>query len=185
MHRTPFYPSGYGASGPPSLIAGAFCFRQFQSAFGLDPVCCPPVIALFGSLGWQEMMLLFIVGLLLYGRNLPEAGRSLGRIVAQLKRSFYSFKEQLDRDGELRDVKQAIQDTAREVKGVAKVPRAVMNPRGALTELTHEAMTSPLPSDDSADSQPSNTQRPNPEASHTESSQPESAQTESSQKSKP
>ncbi|MEC7726284.1 MAG: twin-arginine translocase TatA/TatE family subunit, partial [Planctomycetota bacterium] len=73
------------------------------------------MIALFSSIGWQEMFLLFFVGLLLYGRNLPDAGRSLGRVVAQLKRSFQDFKSQIDRDGEIGDVKQAISKTAREV----------------------------------------------------------------------
>lgn len=95
------------------------------------------------------MGLLFFVGLLLYGRNLPDAGRSLGRVVAQLKRSFQDFKYQLDRDGEIGDVKKVISDTAREVKNVAKVPRAVSNPVGALSDLTHEAMSTPMnPTDD-------------------------------------
>ena len=102
------------------------------------------MIALFSSIGWQEMFLLFFVGLLLYGRNLPDAGRSLGRVVAQLKRSFQDFKSQLDRDGEIGDVKRAISKTAREVKNVAKVPRAVSNPGGALRDLTHEAMSAPV-----------------------------------------
>lgn len=93
------------------------------------------------------MFLLLVIGLLLYGRNLPDAGRSLGRIVAQLKRSFHDFKDQLDRDGELRDVKKTLQDTAREVKNVAKVPRAMSNPSDALRELTHEAMSSPIGDD--------------------------------------
>ena len=102
------------------------------------------MIALFSSIGWQEMFLLFFIGLLLYGRNLPDAGRSLGRVVAQLKRSFQDFKDQIDRDGEIRDVKKAISDTAREVKNVAKVPRAMSNPAGALRDLTHEAMSAPV-----------------------------------------
>jgi len=106
------------------------------------------VIALFSSIGWQEMFLLFFIGLLLYGRNLPDAGRSLGRVVAQLKRSFQDFKDQIDRDGEIRNVKQAISDTAREVKNVAKVPRAIGNPGGALRDLTHEAMSSALTDDE-------------------------------------
>lgn len=110
------------------------------------------MIAIFPSLGWQEMFLLLVIGLLLYGRNLPDAGRSLGRVVAQLKRSFQDFKEQLDRDGQIGDVKKAISDTAREVKNVAKVPRAISNPSDALRDLTHEAMTSPIdqPEDDPA-----------------------------------
>ena len=111
------------------------------------------MIAIFPSLGWQEMFLLLVIGLLLYGRNLPDAGRSLGRVVAQLKRSFHDFKDQLDRDGQLGDVKKALSDTAREVKNVAKVPRALSNPTDALRDLTHEAMTSSVQDDEESLSQ--------------------------------
>lgn len=102
------------------------------------------MIALIPNIGWQEMFLLLVIGLLLYGRNLPDAGRSLGRVIAQLKRSFHDFKDQLDRDGQLGDVKKALQDTAREVKNVANVPRALSKPVDALRDLTHEAMTSTI-----------------------------------------
>ena len=106
------------------------------------------MIAFFPTLDWQEMFLLLVIGLLLYGRNLPDAGRSLGRIVAQLKRSFHDFKDQLDRDGELSDVKKTLHETAREVRNVAKVPLAISNPSTALRELTHQAMSSPLPEEE-------------------------------------
>lgn len=111
------------------------------------------MIAFLPTLSFQELFLLGVIGLLLFGRNLPDAGRSLGRVVAQLKRSFHDFKDQLDRDGEIRDVKKVIQDTAKEVKNVAKVPRAVTNPGDALRDLTHEAMSSPIEDEDDA-SQP-------------------------------
>ena len=39
---------------------------------------------------------LVLIGLLLFGRDLPNAGRKMGRVVAQLKRSFQDFKEQID-----------------------------------------------------------------------------------------
>ena len=94
------------------------------------------------------MFLMLVIGLLLYGRNLPDAGRSLGRVIAQLKRSFHDFKNQLDRDGELGDVKQALKDTAREMKSNTKVPRAMSNPSDALRDLTNEAMSSSVDDDD-------------------------------------
>ena len=106
------------------------------------------------------MFLLLVLGLLLYGRNLPDAGRSLGRVVAQLKRSWIDFKDQLDSEGELRDVKKVIQNTAREVKNVAKVPTAVANPTNALRELTHEAMSAPVPDSEEA---PAADPQPDPE----------------------
>ncbi len=103
------------------------------------------MIAFLESLCWQEMFLLLVIGLLLYGRNLPEAGRSLGRVVAQLKRGFQEFKDQMDRDGSLREVKKTFQDTTNELRRVADVPRALVDPSRALRDLANEAMSSPLP----------------------------------------
>jgi len=105
------------------------------------------VFAFLPSLGWQEMFLLVLIGLLLYGRDLPNAGRKMGRAVAQLKRSFQDFKEQMDRDDSLREVRQSIEDAKRQVKSVASVPTALADPGRALRDLTHEAMSSPLPED--------------------------------------
>jgi Sec-independent protein translocase protein TatA len=90
------------------------------------------------------MMLLLIIGLLLYGRNLPQAGRTMGRFVSQLKRGFQDFKDQMDRDESLREVRKTIQDTTREMRNLTNVPRAVIDPANALRELTHEAMHAPV-----------------------------------------
>ncbi|HEU4418097.1 MAG TPA: twin-arginine translocase TatA/TatE family subunit [Planctomycetota bacterium] len=103
------------------------------------------MIAFFPSLGWQEMLLLLVIGLLLYGRNLPEAGRSLGRVAAQMKRGFQEFKDQMDRDGNLREVKKTFQETTGELRRISEVPRALANPAGAMRDLANEAMSSPMP----------------------------------------
>ena len=91
------------------------------------------------------MFLLLVIGLLLYGRNLPEAGRNLGRMAAQMKRGFQEFKDQIDRDGSLREVKKTFQETTNELRRVAEVPRALANPTSALRDLATEAMSSPMP----------------------------------------
>ena len=104
-----------------------------------------PVFAFLPSLGFQEMILLVIVGLLLYGRNLPEAGRALGKVAAQFRRGFQEFKDQLDREGDLGEMKKTLKDTAQELRNVAAVPRAGIDPTRALRDLTNEALSSPLP----------------------------------------
>lgn len=103
------------------------------------------MLAFLPSLGFQEMIVLVIIGLLLYGRNLPEAGRALGKVAAQFRRGFQEFKDQLDREGSIRDVKNTMRDAAQELKRVAEVPRAGMDPTRALRDLTNEAMSSPVP----------------------------------------
>lgn len=102
------------------------------------------MIAFLPTLGWQEMFLLVVVGLLLYGRNLPQAGRTMGRFVAQLKRGLQDFKENMDRDEALREVRKSIQDTTREMRDITAVPRAFGNPTNALRELANDAMSSPV-----------------------------------------
>jgi sec-independent protein translocase protein TatA len=101
------------------------------------------VIAFLPSLGWQEMFLLIVIGLLLYGRNLPEAGRTFGRVVAQLKRGFQQFKDQLDRDESIQEVRKTLQDTTRDVRSVTALPRAMADPAGTLRNMAHDAMQEP------------------------------------------
>lgn len=103
------------------------------------------VLAFLPSLGWQEMFLLIVIGLLLFGRDLPSAGRKLGKVVAQLKRTFHDFKDQMDRDESLREVRKSIEEAKREVDNVTSLPRAIADPGRALRDLTHEAMSAPLP----------------------------------------
>lgn len=104
------------------------------------PYAPQPVIAFLPSIGYQEMFLILVIGLLLYGRNLPEAGRSLGRVAAQLRRGWHEFKDQMDRDGDLREVKKSLQGTAEELRRVAQVPRAIADPKRAIRDLASEAM---------------------------------------------
>jgi sec-independent protein translocase protein TatA len=102
------------------------------------------VIAFLPSLGWQEMFLLIVVGLLLYGRNLPDAGRTFGRFVAQLKRGFQQFKDQLDRDESLHEVRKTLQETTRDVRNVTAVPRAIADPGTALRNMARDALEEPV-----------------------------------------
>ncbi len=89
------------------------------------------------------MMLLLVIGLLLYGRNLPQAGRSMGRFVAQLKRGFQDFKEQMDRDESLREVRKTFEETSREMRGLTAAPRAIADPMAALRNFAHDTVHSP------------------------------------------
>ena len=50
---------------------------------------------LFGflGLGTQEIMLLLVLGVLLFGRNLPQLGRSLGKTVTEFKRGVKGLED--------------------------------------------------------------------------------------------
>ncbi|MBL9080102.1 MAG: twin-arginine translocase TatA/TatE family subunit [Planctomycetes bacterium] len=116
------------------------------------------MFAFLPSLGWQEMFLLIVIGLLLYGRNLPDAGRKLGRVVAQLKRGFDEFKRQIDQDADLRDMKQTLKETTTDLKRAADVPRAIANPVQAAKTMARDAMLAPPP-----DTAPTKTAEPAPQ----------------------
>lgn len=52
---------------------------------------------MFGSFGWQEMLLVFLIALILFGaRRLPEIGRSLGQAMREFKRTISGISEEED-----------------------------------------------------------------------------------------
>ncbi len=93
------------------------------------------------NIGGPEMFVLLVIGVLLFGRDLPQVGRTLGKTMAQLRRGFQDFKDQMDRDETFRDVKK----TADDVRQAARLPAAVANPGRMLRDLTNEALYSPAP----------------------------------------
>ncbi len=59
------------------------------------------------DIGMQELIIIFIVALLVFGpKKLPELGKTLGKGIAELKRSMHGIKEQVD--SELQEVKQPL-----------------------------------------------------------------------------
>jgi sec-independent protein translocase protein TatA len=49
---------------------------------------------MFG-LGMTEIMVLLILGVLLFGKNLPEVGKSIGKMIADFKRSMSGMEDSL------------------------------------------------------------------------------------------
>jgi sec-independent protein translocase protein TatA len=53
---------------------------------------------MFG-LGTWEMMALLVLGVLLFGRKLPDIGRSLGKTIVEFKKGFNGMEEELTTGG--------------------------------------------------------------------------------------
>ena len=54
---------------------------------------------MFGSIGGPEILLIFVLGLLLFGpRKLPEIGRTLGKTLAEFRRATSEFTASLERE---------------------------------------------------------------------------------------
>ena len=98
------------------------------------------MLAFLPTLGFQEMILLFLLGILLFGRNLPEVGRKVGKTVQQLRRGMNEFKAQMDRDESLREFRDTIRDTRDEVRRAGTIPRAITDPGAAVRDFATETV---------------------------------------------
>jgi len=59
-----------------------------------------------GPLGVQEIVLIFIIALVLFGpKKLPELGKSIGKALGELKRASNDIKRNIEKEIEDTDVK--------------------------------------------------------------------------------
>jgi len=69
-----------------------------------------------GSLGWQEILVIFILALIIFGpRKLPELGKSLGKGLAEFKKASNELKqtweEEVRLDKEKEEMSQILKDS--------------------------------------------------------------------------
>lgn len=98
------------------------------------------MFAFLPTLGFQEMFVLFVLGILLFGRNLPDVGRKVGRTVQQLRRGMAEFKAQMDRDDSVKELRNTIRDTRDEVRRAGVIPRAITDPAAAARDYASETL---------------------------------------------
>ena len=55
-----------------------------------------PLFGIFGGLGMQEILILSILGVLLFGRKLPEVGRYLGKGIVEFKKGIKGIEDDFD-----------------------------------------------------------------------------------------
>jgi sec-independent protein translocase protein TatA len=54
------------------------------------------LFAFFPGLGTSELIILLILGVLLFGRKLPEVGRYLGKGIVEFKRGIRGLEDEID-----------------------------------------------------------------------------------------
>jgi sec-independent protein translocase protein TatA len=84
-----------------------------------------------GNMGIGELIIILFVGLLLFGRRLPEISRSLGRSVVEFKRGFQDIEK------EIRDVDRSTDQLAREANArqIAATQAPVSTPSPTATPV--------------------------------------------------
>jgi sec-independent protein translocase protein TatA len=66
------------------------------------------MFGIFG-LGPQELIVILIVGVILFGRKLPDLGRSIGKTVVEFKKGMKGVEDDLTNDTSAASSKQAIE----------------------------------------------------------------------------
>lgn len=99
----------------------------------------------------QEWIIILIVGIVLFGRRLPEVGKQVGRTIIQLRQGMQKLRDEIDLDQDLREVKDTVTDVRYDLQESADVGldadtrRIAMDPQHLLEDLTDEAMSAPAP----------------------------------------
>ncbi|MEM9883212.1 MAG: twin-arginine translocase TatA/TatE family subunit [Planctomycetota bacterium] len=56
----------------------------------------PGILGFLGPIGWPEMIILGILGVLIFGSRLPEVGKSLGKGIVEFKKGLKGVEDDLD-----------------------------------------------------------------------------------------
>jgi sec-independent protein translocase protein TatA len=60
-------------------------------------------LALFGMPGGMEIVVVIVIGLLIFGRRLPEVGRNLGKSIVEFKKGIKGIGDDIDKEAECQD----------------------------------------------------------------------------------
>lgn len=102
--------------------------------------------AFLGPIGPWEFAVILMIGLLLFGKKLPDVGRQVGRGVVEFKRNLNQLKRQVTEDPALRDARHALQDLRRDIDAPQQVLQTMRDPVRMFDRLTHEDLATPGPS---------------------------------------
>ena len=69
-------------------------------------------LALFGQLGGWEILLLGLLGLLIFGKRLPEVGKSLGKGIVEFKKGLQGVEDDIDKAAREEESKKQLEEPA-------------------------------------------------------------------------
>jgi len=97
----------------------------------------------FGPLGMPEIIMIFIVGLLLFGpRKMPQLGRSIGRALGEFRRASNEFKRTVEDEVAAEEIR-SVEKDLREIKDI---------PTDAVKSVIDKATAEPAKQTEQSDS---------------------------------
>jgi TatA/E family protein of Tat protein translocase len=101
--------------------------------------------AFIGPIGPLEFALIAAVGLLLFGKRLPEVGRQVGKSIVEFKRGLQQLKREVTDDPTLREARGALNDLRQQVQAPQEMLRTMRDPVRMLENLTQPDLATPGP----------------------------------------
>lgn len=49
-----------------------------------------------GPIGWQELLILAVIGILIFGKRLPDVGRSVGKSIVEFKKGLAGIDDDVE-----------------------------------------------------------------------------------------
>ena len=95
----------------------------------------------------SELFVLLVVGIVLFGRRLPQVGKTVARTIVQLRQGLHKLQAEMELDEEMRDVKDTFRETRHELTEATHLPRGLSEPGRMLEDLTDATLSSVVPDD--------------------------------------
>lgn len=54
------------------------------------------VLGLIGDIGWSELLIIGIIGVIVFGKRLPEVGKNVGKSIVEFKKGLSGMEDQID-----------------------------------------------------------------------------------------
>ena len=81
-------------------------------------------LALFGPLGWPELLIIAFLGLLIFGKRLPGLGKSLGKGIVSFKKGLQGVQDDIEDSVNKADDDEVDEPRRLEAKGTQETDEA-------------------------------------------------------------
>jgi TatA/E family protein of Tat protein translocase len=104
------------------------------------PLAAFEVQNMFGSIGFQELIIIMSIALLIFGpKKLPEVGRSIGKALREFRKTSEEIKEKIEEEIHAEEFRELKKDIEQTVDITGSSPAESENPYDFTDEPKNEA----------------------------------------------